>query len=57
MSTILKKKPGGALGSLSSEKTIELRRRAAAGEKKAVLAREYGVSRQTVYSCLRQQAS
>lgn len=47
----------GRKPSLSSEKMVELRRRAAAGEKKAVLAREYGVSRQTVYSCLGQQAS
>lgn len=47
----------GRKPSLNTEKMVELRRRAAAGEKKAVLAREYGVSRQTVYSCLRQQAS
>jgi DNA invertase Pin-like site-specific DNA recombinase len=44
----------GRKPSLSKEKMVELRRRSAAGEKKAALAREYGVSRQTVYSCLRQ---
>jgi len=47
----------GRKPSLTTEKMVELRRRAAAGEKKAALAREYGVSRQTVYSCLGQQTS
>ena len=35
--------------SLSPEREAELRVRASAGEKKAVLAREFGVSRQTLY--------
>jgi len=47
----------GRKPTLNAEKIVELRRRAAAGEKKAVLAREYGISRQTIYSCLRQQPS
>ena len=42
----------GRKPSLTAEGVDELRRRAAAGEKKAVLAREYGVSRETVYSYL-----
>jgi DNA invertase Pin-like site-specific DNA recombinase len=40
---------------LSATNIAEIRQRAAAGEKKAVLAREYSVSRETLYSCLRQQ--
>lgn len=40
---------------LSADKIIEIRRRAAAGERKAVLAREYCVSRQTLYAYLSQQ--
>ncbi|QAZ69606.1 recombinase family protein [Solidesulfovibrio carbinolicus] len=38
---------------LSSEQGAELRRRAAAGEKKAQLAREFGVSRETLYQYLK----
>ncbi len=42
----------GRKPSLTTLGISELRRRAAAGEKKAVLAREYGVSRETVYAYL-----
>lgn len=42
----------GRKPSLTSERVLELKRRAAAGEKKAGLAREFGVSRETVYSYL-----
>ncbi|WP_239103121.1 helix-turn-helix domain-containing protein [Actinoplanes siamensis] len=35
-----------------TEQAVEVRRRAAAGEKKAALAKEYGISRETVYSYL-----
>ncbi len=38
---------------LSPEQGAELRRRVAAGEKKAELAREFGVSRETVYQYLK----
>ncbi len=38
---------------LPEEKADELRRRAEAGESKAELAREFGVSRQTLYQYLR----
>jgi len=37
---------------LTPERVTELRQRAAAGEKKAALAREFGVSRETVYQYL-----
>jgi DNA invertase Pin-like site-specific DNA recombinase len=40
--------------SLTPERTAELRVRASAGEKKAVLAREFGVSRQTLYRQIQQ---
>jgi DNA invertase Pin-like site-specific DNA recombinase len=43
----------GRKNSLSAEQVIELRARAAAGEPKAALARELGVSRETVYQYLR----
>jgi len=52
----LAKKKGlykGRKKSLSPEKEEEIRRRAAAGEKKTVLAREFGVSKETLYKCLR----
>lgn len=39
---------------LSAEQVPELKRRAAAGESKAALAREYGISRETLYQYLRQ---
>jgi DNA invertase Pin-like site-specific DNA recombinase len=38
---------------LASDKTMELQKRVAAGESKSALAREYGVSRQTIYTYLR----
>lgn len=43
----------GRKPSLTPERVAELRRRAEAGEKKAHLAREYGVSRETIYAHLR----
>jgi DNA invertase Pin-like site-specific DNA recombinase len=42
---------------LSVDRIMEIRQRSAAGEKKAVLAREFRVSRETIYSYLRQQAA
>ena len=48
----LAKKAGvykGRKPSLTPEKAIELRARIAAGEKKAGLAREFGISRETLY--------
>ncbi len=39
---------------LTAERIEELRRRAASGEKKAILAREFGISRETVYQYLDQ---
>ena len=38
---------------LSPEQTAELRRRAAVGEQKATLSREFGISRETLYQYLR----
>lgn len=46
----------GRKPSLTPEKVVELRQRADAGEKKATLAREYGISRETVYSYLGKEA-
>jgi DNA invertase Pin-like site-specific DNA recombinase len=46
----------GRKPSLDATQAVELRRRAGAGERKAVLAREYGISRETVYSYLRAEA-
>jgi DNA invertase Pin-like site-specific DNA recombinase len=43
----------GRRPSLDAAQVVELRRRAAAGERKAALAREYRVSRETVYAYLR----
>ena len=43
----------GRKKSLSPDQAAELRRRAVAGEPKAQLAREYGISRETVYQYLR----
>jgi DNA invertase Pin-like site-specific DNA recombinase len=43
----------GRQKALAPERVAELRRRAAAGEKKAQLAREFGVSRETLYQYLR----
>ena len=45
----------GRKPSLTGERVIELRRRAQAGEKKAALAREFGISRETLYSHLARQ--
>jgi len=45
----------GRQKTLSFEKVIELCRRASAGEKKAPLAREFGISRETLYQYLRQK--
>ena len=52
----LAKKRGAYRGrqkSLTDKQLLELRQRAAAGEPKGVLAREFGVSRETVYQYLR----
>ena len=43
----------GRKKALSSERAAELRTRAAAGERKSDLAREFGLSRETVYQYLR----
>jgi DNA invertase Pin-like site-specific DNA recombinase len=44
----------GRKRSLSAERIVELQRRAMSGEKKACLAREFGISRETLYQYLRQ---
>lgn len=46
----------GRKPSLTPKNVTELRRRALAGEKKAVLAREFAISRETLYNYLRQTA-
>ena len=43
----------GRKKSLSPDTVIELRQRADAGEQKAKLAREFGISRETLYQYLR----
>lgn len=43
----------GRKPALTADKIADLKARAAAGEKKAVLAREYGISRETLYQYLR----
>ena len=43
----------GRKPSLQPDQAAELRQKAQAGAKKAVLAREYGISRETVYQYLR----
>jgi DNA invertase Pin-like site-specific DNA recombinase len=43
----------GRKPALTTEQAQQLRERAAAGEKKSTLAREFGISRETVYSYLR----
>jgi DNA invertase Pin-like site-specific DNA recombinase len=43
----------GRKKALSDERATELRRRADAGDKKAALAREFGISRETLYQYLR----
>jgi len=50
------KQRGGYTGrkpALTGEQATELRERAAAGERKSALAKEFGISRETVYSYLR----
>ena len=52
----LAKKRGAYRGrkkALSSEQVTALRQRATAGEQKAALAREFGISRETLYQYLR----
>lgn len=52
----LAKKRGAYRGrkkALSAEKAAELRRRVAASEQKAGLAREFGISRETLYQYVR----
>lgn len=46
----------GRKPALTTEQATQLRDRAAAGEHKSVLAREFGISRDTVYSYLRAEA-
>jgi DNA invertase Pin-like site-specific DNA recombinase len=43
----------GRKRSLSAEQAGQLRQRVSAGEKKAVVARDFGISRETVYKYLR----
>ncbi|MEC5181907.1 recombinase family protein [Arthrobacter sp. CG_A4] len=55
----LAKKRGAYRGrkkALATEQAAELARRAAAGESKAALAREFGISRETVYQYIRNPA-
>ena len=47
----------GRKKALTQERAEELRRRAAAGERKARLAREFGISRETLYQYLRANAA
>ncbi len=47
----------GRKPSLSTEQIIQLKQRVEGGEKKAVLAREFGISRDTVYQYLRSDLS
>jgi DNA invertase Pin-like site-specific DNA recombinase len=47
----------GRKPALTAEQAADLRRRAAAGEKKAALAREYKISRETLYGYLRAPAA
>jgi DNA invertase Pin-like site-specific DNA recombinase len=52
----LAKKAGkyrGRKPSLTAEQAVDLRRRVDAGEKKAALAREFSISRETLYQYLR----
>ena len=43
----------GRKKALSPDQVVTLRQRAAAGEQKAALAREFGISRETLYQYLR----
>jgi DNA invertase Pin-like site-specific DNA recombinase len=47
----------GRKNSLSPEQVAEMKQRAAGGEPKAALAREFGVSRETIYQYIRQDKS
>jgi DNA invertase Pin-like site-specific DNA recombinase len=47
----------GRKKSLSPERAAALKLRVAAGEKKAALARELGISRETLYQYLRESAT
>lgn len=47
----------GRKKSLSPEQAVELRRRAATGEKRMNLAREFGISRETLYQYIRTDAA
>ena len=47
----------GGRSRLSEERVAELRRRSEAGEEKAALAREFGISRQTLYRYLKRAAA
>ena len=47
----------GRRPSLSDEQRVELRKRAEAGESKVTLAKEFGISRETLYQHLRHGAS
>jgi DNA invertase Pin-like site-specific DNA recombinase len=47
----------GRKPSLTGERLTELRRRVLRGEKKAALAREFGISRETLYSYVRSRIS
>jgi DNA invertase Pin-like site-specific DNA recombinase len=46
----------GRKPAITAEQAQQLRERAATGERKSVLAREFGISRETVYSYLRTEA-
>ena len=47
----------GRTRALDEERVADLRQRASTGEKKARLARKFGISRETLYQYLRQHAS
>jgi len=47
----------GRKKALAPERAASLRKRAGAGEKKAALAREFGISRETLYQYLRDSAT
>lgn len=47
----------GRKPALTAERVDQLRERAAAGERKSLLAKEFGISRETVYSYLRTPAA
>jgi hypothetical protein len=53
--TVEKGRYAGRRKSLPPEKVAELRQRSGNGEKKAALAREFGISRETLYQYLRQE--